>query len=121
MSCEPDLDCKLLAAAASGSLSLVGDCPGSMSTAIPGKHELLHWAENYVSTWNTGDKDAWAANWRKVLRGEIRMLDPVGTPEKVGFEQACLHAYDMYRVPTHQDKTLGDIFKQYQPEHQQGL
>jgi hypothetical protein len=36
------------------------------------------------------DKDAWVANWRKVLKGEIRMLDPVGTPEKVGFEEAWL-------------------------------
>ena len=26
-----------------------------------------------------------------------------------------------YRVPTHQDKALGDIFKHYQPEHEQGL
>ena len=146
--------------------------------AAPGKRELLNRAENYVSTWNAGDKDAWVANWRSVLNGEIRMLDPVGTPEKIGFEEACLQAYDMfqpavkfriqpgtlfvcdnevawllenhigrldsgqieysietyrfdddgsvtvrtyYRVPTHQDKALGDIFKEYQPQHEQGL
>ncbi len=59
--------------------------------AAPSKCELLNWAENYVSTWNAGDKDAWVANWRKVLKGEIRVL-------------RRRHAY-----------------KQYQPEYEQGL
>lgn len=144
----------------------------------PDKHALLNWAKNYPKLWNAGDKDAWVASWQSVLKGEIRMLDPVGTPEKHGFQECCLEAWDMfqpavkfriqpgtlfvcdnevawclenhvgeldgghveysietyrfeedgsvvvrtyYRVPPHQDKALGDIFKQYQPEHKDGL
>ena len=65
--------------------------------AAPTKRELLNWAENYATTWNAGDKDAWVANWQTVLRGDIRMLDPVGTPEKHGFKECCLDAYDMFQ------------------------
>ena len=64
---------------------------------IPSKRELKAWAENYVALWNTGDKAAWEANWRKVGPGEFRMLDPVGTPEKVGFQHCCLDSFDLFQ------------------------
>ena len=51
--------------------------------------ELKHWAENYPKLWNAGDKQAWIDNWRAVGPGHFRMLDPVGTPEKEGFEHCC--------------------------------
>ena len=66
--------------------------------SIPNKQELKAWAENYVALWNAGDKDAWAANWRKVASGEFRMLDPVGTPEKVGFQKCCLDSFDLFQA-----------------------
>ncbi|MAI24981.1 MAG: hypothetical protein ACJZ7Z_04225 [Myxococcota bacterium] len=65
---------------------------------IPSKHELKAWAENYVALWNAGDKAAWEANWRKVGPGEFRMLDPVGTPEKVGFQHCCLDSFDLFQA-----------------------
>ncbi|HEU4429601.1 MAG TPA: hypothetical protein VFT98_12650 [Myxococcota bacterium] len=63
----------------------------------PTRDQLLAWAENYVQLWNAGDKPAWAANWRAVAPGEFRMLDPVGTPEKRGFEACALKAWDLFQ------------------------
>ena len=53
---------------------------------VPTFDELKNWAENYPKLWNAGDKQAWVDNWRKVGPGHFRMLDPVGTPEKEGFD-----------------------------------
>ena len=54
-----------------------------------------------VPTWTSpssaADKAAWEANWRKVGPGEFRMLDPVGTPEKVGFQHCCLDSFDLFQ------------------------
>jgi len=59
--------------------------------------QLKKWAENYVEYWNSGNKEAWVENWRDVATGSFRMLDPVGTPEKFGFEECCLEAYDLFQ------------------------
>ena len=59
--------------------------------------QLLHWANQYVELWNAGDKEGWIANWRSVAPGDFRMLDPVGTPEKVGFEHCCLDSWDLFQ------------------------
>ena len=64
--------------------------------AVPTKKQLLKWAENYVALWNAGDKAGWAENWRSVAPGDFRMLDPVGTPEKVGFEHCALDSFDLF-------------------------
>lgn len=64
---------------------------------IPSRERLLTWADRYVELWNAGDKAAWAANWRAVAPGEFRMLDPVGTPEKRGFEACALKAWDLFQ------------------------
>lgn len=144
----------------------------------PTTRQILNWAHTYIKTWNEGDKDAWLANWRTVMNGDIRMLDPVGTPEKSGWEHCCVEAYDLfqpvvqfridpnglfvngnelawfleshidsehgkstqysiesyrfnddgsvfvrswYRVPSHQNKDLGDAFKVYQPAYEAGI
>jgi hypothetical protein len=63
----------------------------------PTHDELKYWAENYVALWNAGDKDAWIANWKKVAPGEFRMLDPVGTPEKRGFDHCCADSFDLFQ------------------------
>ena len=65
--------------------------------AKPTTKELKAWAENYIALWNKGDKDAWAANWRKVAPGDFRMLDPVGTPEKTGFQECALDSFDLFQ------------------------
>lgn len=64
---------------------------------IPSKRELKNWAQNYIALWNAGDRSAWEANWRKVAPGDVRMLDPVGTPQKIGFQLCCLDSFDLFQ------------------------
>jgi hypothetical protein len=59
--------------------------------------ELKAWAHGYVALWNAGDREGWAANWRKVAPGEFSMLDPVGTPEKTGFRHCALDSWDLFQ------------------------
>lgn len=63
----------------------------------PGREQLQTWARNYVALWNAGDKEAWVKNWRSVGPGDFRMLDPVGTPEKRGFEMCCAKSFDLFQ------------------------
>jgi hypothetical protein len=63
----------------------------------PSRKQLLDWADRYVALWNAGDKAAWERNWRAVAPGEVRMLDPVGTPEKRGFEECCVASFDLFQ------------------------
>jgi hypothetical protein len=63
----------------------------------PSRKRLQEWAENYVALWNAGDREGWARNWRSVAPGEFRMVDPVGTPEKRGFEECALEAFDLFQ------------------------
>jgi hypothetical protein len=78
--------------------------------AIPNFDALKQWAENYVRHWNSGDKEAWVANWRSVAPGDFRMLDPVGTPEKVGFESCCLASYDLFQPKVEFKIAEGTLF-----------
>ncbi len=64
---------------------------------VPSRAQLRNWAESYVALWNAGDKAGWIRNWRSVAPGEIRMLDPVGTPEKRGFEHCCADSFDLFQ------------------------
>ncbi len=58
---------------------------------------LKTWATNYPKLWNAGDKQAWIDSYKKVAPGNVRMLDPVGTPEKVGFEHCCADSWDLFQ------------------------
>ena len=78
--------------------------------ATPTTGQLLHWAENYVALWNAGDKEAWSRNWRSVAPGEFRMLDPVGTPEKRGFEECALASFDLFQPRVHFRIAPGTLF-----------
>ena len=146
--------------------------------AVPTKQQLLDWAANYVRLWNAGDLDGWVDNWKAVAPGDHRMLDPVGTPEKVGFQACCLDAWALfqprvrfripegqvfvcgnevawilehhfegpddpevhysietyrfdedgsvtvrtyYRVPSHDNPAIGDVFQDYLPDNEKGL
>ncbi|MCS5636884.1 MAG: hypothetical protein NZ990_10225 [Myxococcota bacterium] len=72
--------------------------------------ELKNWAENYTKLWNEGDKEGWIANWRKVGPGEFRMLDPVGTPEKVGFQHCCVDSWDLFQPSVNFRFADGSLF-----------
>ena len=63
----------------------------------PSIKELQRWAENYISLWNAGDKSGWAENWKSLVPGDFRMLDPVGTPEKRGFQECALDSFDLFQ------------------------
>ncbi len=65
--------------------------------ATPDKQRLLLWAERYVALWNAGDRAGWIDNWRAVAPGDFRMFDPVGTPEKRGFESCCVDSFDLFQ------------------------
>ena len=64
---------------------------------IPSRKQLQDWAKNHTALWNAGDREGWARNWRSVAPGEFRMLDPVGTPEKRGFEECSLKPWDLFQ------------------------
>ena len=64
---------------------------------IHSRADLLQWAHAYVELWNAGEKQAWIDNWRRVGPGEFRMLDPVGTPEKLGFQHCCVDSWDLFQ------------------------
>jgi hypothetical protein len=75
----------------------------------PSRKELQNWATNYIALWNAGDKAAWLENWRAVAPGDVRMIDPVGTPEKQGGEQCWSDSWDLFNKAVHfkiQDGTL---------------
>jgi hypothetical protein len=63
----------------------------------PTREQFKQWAENYVALWNAGDKEGWIKNWRSVAPGDFRMLDPVGTPEKRGFEECASKSFDLFQ------------------------
>jgi len=72
--------------------------------------ELKNWAENYTRLWNAGDKQAWIDNYRKLAPGEFRMLDPVGTPEKVGFQHCCVDSWDLFQPSVKFRVVPGSLF-----------
>jgi hypothetical protein len=76
----------------------------------PSRQQLREWAENYAALWNSGDKDAWLANWRNVAPGDFRMFDPVGTPEKRGFEECASKPFDLFQPKVRFNIAEGTLF-----------
>ena len=76
----------------------------------PTRTELLEWADAYVALWNAGDKEAWIANWRSVAPGDFKMLDPVGTPMKQGFEECCAKSFDLFQPTIRFEIAEGSLF-----------
>jgi hypothetical protein len=60
---------------------------------VPGRKPASS-ADPALAHWR---KDEWVASWRTIVRGSVRMLDPVGTKEKHGFEHATTEAYEMFQ------------------------
>lgn len=63
----------------------------------PTREAILEWAKGYVENWNSGDKEAWVANWKRIAPGDFVMFDPVGTPAKRGFEECAAGPYDLFQ------------------------
>ena len=63
----------------------------------PTRDEILRWARGYVEHWNSGDKEAWVANWKRIAPGDFVMVDPVGTTPKSGFEGCAADPYDLFQ------------------------
>ncbi len=64
----------------------------------PTEKELLTWSRNHPKYWNAGDRQAWIDNYRSVLATDaVRMLDPVGTPEKFGFQHCLVDSFDLFQ------------------------
>jgi len=78
--------------------------------ATPSRKDLLQWAQNYVALWNAGDKEGWVKNWKSVAPGEFRMLDPVGTPEKRGFEECASKSFDLFQPHVRFEILEGALF-----------
>jgi hypothetical protein len=76
----------------------------------PTRAELLDWAEKYVALWNAGDKAAWVKNWKRVAPGDFRMLDPVGTPEKRGFDECAARPFDLFQPTVKFQIAKGTLF-----------
>lgn len=71
--------------------------PKEHTMAFPTHDEMKNWADNYVALWNKGDKEAWIANWKKIAPGDFHMFDPVGTPQKVGFDKCAAGPFDLFQ------------------------
>ncbi|MDG1400698.1 MAG: hypothetical protein P8R45_08140, partial [Candidatus Binatia bacterium] len=65
---------------------------------IPDKAALMNFAAKYVELWNKHDLEAWTENWRQVAPGDFRMLDPVGTPEKHGFDACAKEPWNLFNA-----------------------
>ena len=76
----------------------------------PSRKQLQEWAANYVTLWNAGDREGWVKNWRSVAPGDFRMLDPVGTPEKSGFEDCALKPFDLFQPRVKFNVVDGTLF-----------
>ena len=78
--------------------------------AVPSREQLLQWADRYVALWNAGDKAGWIRNWKSVAPGDFRMLDPVGTPEKRGFEACAARPFDLFQPTIRFQIQKGSLF-----------
>ncbi len=69
-----------------------------MAGKIPSREALKTWANNYDKLWTAGDRQGWIDSYRTVVQGDaVRMLDPVGTPEKFGFKHCCEDSWDLFQ------------------------
>ena len=61
--------------------------------------QLVQFRVDYVDSWNTGDKERFAANWRQFLADDdaFQMFDPVGTPMKRGLVGCALEPFDLWQ------------------------
>src|SRR3978361_11539 len=73
------------------------DREGSKMRAVPSRQARLAHAAKHAELWNAGKRAEWIASWRTIAPAEVRMFDPVGTEEKLGFDAATGDAFDMFQ------------------------
>ena len=66
-------------------------------SAVPSRQARLAHAAKHAELWNAGQREDWIASWRTIAPAEVRMFDPVGTEEKLGFDTATGDAFDMFQ------------------------
>ena len=72
---------------------------GHARMPTPTFEQLVQFREDYVDSWNSGDKERFAANWRQFLASDdsFQMFDPVGTPMKRGLVECALDPFDLWQ------------------------
>jgi hypothetical protein len=66
-------------------------------SAVPSRQARLAHAAKHAELWNAGRREEWLESWRTIAPGRVRMFDPVGTGEKLGFDAATADPYDMFQ------------------------
>jgi hypothetical protein len=66
-------------------------------SAVPSRKARLAHAAQHAELWNAGKREEWIASWRTIVPAQVRMFDPVGTEEKLGFDAATGDAFDMFQ------------------------
>src|ERR1700738_461351 len=66
-------------------------------SGVPSREARLDHAAKHAELENQGKRDEWIASWRTIVPAEVRLFDPVGTEEKLGFDAATGDAYDMFQ------------------------
>jgi hypothetical protein len=66
-------------------------------SAVPSRQARLAHAAKHADLWNAGERAEWVASWRTIAPADVRMYDPVGTAEKLGFDAATGDAFDMFQ------------------------
>jgi hypothetical protein len=66
-------------------------------SAVPSRQTRLAHAAKHAELWNAGRREEWLESWRTIAPGRVRMFDPVGTEEKLGFDTATADAFDMFQ------------------------
>jgi hypothetical protein len=64
---------------------------------VPRRPARLAHAAQHAALWNAGHREEWIASWRTIAPAEVRMFDPVGTEEKLGFDAATGDAFDVFQ------------------------
>ena len=67
-------------------------------SGVPSRKARLAHAAKHAEFWDAGKRDEWIASWRTIVPAGVRMYDPVGTEEKLGFDAATGDAYDMFQT-----------------------
>jgi len=82
----------------------------------PTFEQLVQFREDYVASWNSGDKERFAANWRQFLANDdgFQMFDPVGTPMKRGLVECALDPFDLWQPPS--TGPLAEQMNEYLPD-----
>jgi hypothetical protein len=64
---------------------------------VPTREARLAHAAKHCDLWNAGKKEEMLTSWRTIMKGSVRLFDPVGTKEKLGFDACFAETFDMFQ------------------------